>query len=85
MKEFFKFVEKEFLHIFRDTRTMLIVLVMPVVQIILFGFAISTDINNVRVDIVGDITDNKVREIAERIDNNKYLDVVSSACQREER
>lgn len=78
MKEFFKFVEKEFLHIFRDTRTMLIVLVMPVVQIILFGFAISTDINNVRVDIVGDITDSKVREIAERIDNNKYLDVVSS-------
>ena len=77
MKEFFKFVQKEFLHIFRDKRTILIVLVMPVVQIILFGFAISTDINNVRVDIVGDIRDNKVREIAERIDNNKYLDVVS--------
>lgn len=77
MKEFFKFVEKEFLHIFRDTRTMLIVLVMPIVQIVLFGFAISTDINNVRVDIVGDVSDNKVREIAERINNNKYLDVVS--------
>lgn len=77
MKEFFKFVEKEFLHIFRDKRTILIVLVMPVVQIILFGFAISTDINNVRVDVVGDINDNTVRDIAERIDNNKYLDVVS--------
>lgn len=77
MKEFFKFVEKEFLHIFRDKRTILIVLVMPIVQIILFGFAISTDINHIRVDIVGDITDNKVREIAERIDNNKYLDVIS--------
>lgn len=77
MKEFIKFIEKEFLHIFRDKRTILIVLVMPVVQIILFGFAISTDINNVRVDIVGDITDNTVREITERIDNNKYLDVVS--------
>lgn len=77
MKEFFKFIEKEFLHIFRDTRTILIVLIMPVVQIILFGFAISTDINSVRVDIVGDVSDTKVREIAERIDNNKYLDVVS--------
>lgn len=77
MKEFLKFVEKEFLHIFRDTRTMLIVLVMPVVQIILFGFAISTDINNVKVDIVGDLYDTKVREIADRINNNKYLDVVA--------
>ena len=77
MKEFFKFIEKEFLHIFRDIRTMLIVLVMPVVQIILFGFAISTDINNVKVDIVGDMSDAKVREIAERINNNKYLDVVA--------
>lgn len=77
MKEFFKFIEKEFLHIFRDSRTMLIVLVMPVVQIILFGFAISTDINNIRVDIVGDITDNNINIISERINNNKYLDVIS--------
>lgn len=77
MKEFFKFVKKEFLHIFRDGRTMLIVLVMPVVQIILFGFAISTDINNVRVDIVGDMADNHIKSISEKINNNKYLDVVA--------
>lgn len=74
MKEFIAFVKKEFRHIFRDKRTMLIVLVMPIIQIILFGFAISTEINNVRVDIVGDMSDPSVRRIAERIDNNKYLD-----------
>ena len=33
---------QEFYHIFRDLRTMLILLGMPVVQIILFGFAITT-------------------------------------------
>lgn len=77
MKEFFKLVGKEFRHIFRDRRTMLIVLVMPVVQIVLFGFAISTDIHQARVDIVGDIQDFQVRKIAERIDNSQYFDVVS--------
>ena len=44
MKQFIAFVKKEFYHIFRDRRTMLILLGMPVVQIILFGFAISTEV-----------------------------------------
>lgn len=75
MKEFLAFVKKEFLHIFRDKRTILIVLIMPIVQIILFGYAISTEIYNVRVDIVGDVTDPKIRKAVERIDNNLYLQI----------
>ena len=47
MKQFFSFVGKEFRHIFRDRRTMLILLAMPVVLIILFGFAITTEVNHV--------------------------------------
>ena len=43
MKQFITFVKKEFNHIFRDKRTILILLVMPVVQILLFGFAITTE------------------------------------------
>ncbi len=77
MKEFRKFITKEFLHIFRDRRTILIVLIMPIVQIVLFGFAVSTDINNARVDIVGDMGDRLVMQIAERMDNNRYLQVES--------
>ena len=42
MKQFIAFVRKEFRHILRDRRTMLILIGMPIVQIILFGFAIST-------------------------------------------
>ena len=53
MKEIFAFIQKEFRHIFRDRRTTLIVLVMPIVQIILFGFAISTEVHNAVVDVVG--------------------------------
>lgn len=69
MKEIFAFIQKEFRHIFRDRRTTLIVLVMPIVQIILFGFAISTEVHNAVVDVVGDPGDPVVRNIIDRIDN----------------
>lgn len=75
MKEIFAFIQKEFRHIFRDRRTTLIVLVMPIVQIILFGFAISTEVHNAVVDVVGDPGDPVVRDMIDRIDNNKYLSI----------
>ena len=74
MKEIAAFIKKEFLHIFRDARTMMIVLVLPVVQILLFGFAMSTEVNNAVVDILGDVNDPQVRMIVQRIDNNPYLE-----------
>ena len=52
MKQFISFIRKEFFHIFRDRRTMLILLGMPIVQIILFGFAITTEVKNVRVAVL---------------------------------
>ena len=52
MRGFGSFVRKEMLHILRDRRTMLIVLLMPVVQMLLFGFAISTEVNNVDFAVV---------------------------------
>lgn len=75
MKEFLAFIRKEFRHIFRDKRTILIVLVMPVVQIILFGFAISTEVHDARVDVVGDLNDPAVCYMTDRIDRNPYLEV----------
>ena len=73
MKEFAASVIKEFRHIFRDRRTILIAMVMPVVQIILFGFAVSTEVNDVRVVFCGDLSDPAVRSAVDRIDNNRYL------------
>lgn len=74
MKEIAAFIKKEFLHIFRDVRTMMIVLVLPIVQILLFGFAVSTEVNNAVVDILGDANDPQVRMIVQRIENNPYLE-----------
>lgn len=50
-KAFISFVHKEFLHIVRDNRTMLILLVMPVLMILLFGYAITTEVRNTRVAV----------------------------------
>ena len=73
MKQFIAFVKKEFYHIFRDRRTMLILLGMPVVQIILFGFAISTEVKNVRLAVLDPSNDVVTRKIIDRLDASEYV------------
>ena len=51
MKQFLAFVNKEFYHIIRDNRTLLVILGIPVVQILLFGFAINMEVQNIRVAV----------------------------------
>ncbi|MDR1524141.1 MAG: ABC transporter permease [Tannerella sp.] len=68
MAVFSAFVKKEFFHIFRDKRTILILLGMPVIQIVLFGFAISTEVKNINVAILVPVHDEITRQIIERID-----------------
>jgi ABC-2 type transport system permease protein len=74
-KTFFAFVRKEFYHILRDKRTILILLGMPVAQIILFGFALSTEIKNIKIAIVAPVQDELIRQIIQRIDASEYFDV----------
>ena len=72
---FLSFVKKEFFHIFRDTRTMLITLGMPVVQIILFGFAITTEVKNVRIAVLDPSHDLTTQLIINRLQASEYFDV----------
>ena len=76
MKQFWAFIKIEFFHIFRDRRTMLILLGMPVLQIILFGFAITTELNHSRVAVLDPSKDAVTTRITERIDENLYFSVV---------
>lgn len=77
MRQFIAFVKKEFYHIFRDRRTMLILLGMPVVQIILFGFAISTEVKNVRLAVLDPSNDVVTRKIIDRLDASEYFTVTA--------
>ena len=49
MRQFKSFVKKEFLQIFRDRRTLLILLAMPLVLVMALGYAIKTELNNARM------------------------------------
>ena len=75
MKQFFAFVEKEFYHIFRDKATMLIILLMPVVQVLIFGFAITTDIQNTEVAVVDLSNTPDSRGLIDKIDAGTYFHV----------
>jgi len=65
MKRFLGFVKKEFLHIFRDYRTLIILFGIPAAQILIFGFAVSTDIKNAG----GAILDLSNDEITQQLTN----------------
>jgi ABC-2 type transport system permease protein len=75
MKQFISFIKKEFYHILRDKRTMLILLVMPVVQIILFGFAISTEVRNAQIAIFDPSKDAITLRMKEQLQASPYFSV----------
>lgn len=76
---FLAFVAKEFRHILRDRRTMLILIGMPVVQILLFGFAISTEVRDTAVSVVTPVPSPATQRIAARLDASPYFRVVHRA------
>lgn len=73
MAIFQSLVKKEALHIMRDTRTMVITLLMPIVLLLLFGFAISTEVNDVMIAAVVDQHTDETRDILQRLSVNDYI------------
>lgn len=72
-QNFGSFVKKESLHILRDTRTMLVVMMIPVVLMVLFGFAISTEVNNIPVAVVAPNRTDGVEKAVDRLAHNEYF------------
>ena len=62
MKRFKGFITKEFYHIFRDKRSLFILFGMPIAQILLFGFAITNEINNVNIAILDKSKDTETQK-----------------------
>ena len=73
MKQFIAFVNKEFRHIIRDNRTLLIIIGMPIVEILLFGFAINMEVQNITVAFYDPSPDAITTGITERIKENSYF------------
>lgn len=75
MKAFFGFIVKEFYHIFRDRRTMLILFGMPLVQLLLFGYAIRNELNQADIAILDYSQDETTREITDKLLSTGYLNL----------
>jgi ABC-2 type transport system permease protein len=58
MKQFIAFVRKEFYHVLRDRKTLLILFGMPLVQILIFGFALTNEVKDTQIIVVDNAKDN---------------------------
>ena len=78
MEQFIAFVIKEARHIVRDKRTMLILFGMPTMLMLLFGFAISTDVRNVRTVVVTSQMDALTQAAVERLSASEYFTITAT-------
>ena len=84
MKQFIAFVIKETKHILRDKRTMLILFGMPVVMMLLFGFAITTDVKNVRTVVVTSEMLPRTQQVVERLAQSEYFMITQTVSTPQE-
>lgn len=82
MKQFITFVKKEFYHVLRDRRTLLILFGMPLAQILIFGFALTNEVKNARIVIVDHAKDDASRSIIDRIGASNYFEIREDVMDR---
>ena len=76
MNKFLAFVKKEFRHILRDKRTLLILLGMPVAQVIIFGYAINYDVKNLRTVVLDESRSYDSRELVAKMGATGYFRII---------
>ena len=73
MRAFRVFVQKEFYHILRDRWTTIILLALPILMIILFGFGITTEIRNTKFAVYDPAGDFTTRGIINKLESSEYF------------
>lgn len=75
MKQFLTFLKKEFAHVLRDKKTLLILFGMPIVQILIFGFALTNEVKNSRIVIVDYAKDESSQKLTAKIEASHYFEL----------
>jgi ABC-2 type transport system permease protein len=78
MKQLIVFVKKEFLEVFRDKQTLLMLFGLPIAQIVLFGFALSNEVKNSKLVVVDYSKDVVTTQIITKIAAGNYFDIEQS-------
>ncbi len=75
MKQLIVFIKKEFLQVFRDKSTLLLLFGLPIAQIVLFGFALSNEIKDSKIVVADYAKDAVTAQIINKIASSKYFDI----------
>src|SRR3954468_17145536 len=78
MKQFLTFVKKEFRHVFRDRKTLLMLLGLPIVQIVLFGFALTNEIKNTKMVVCDYARDIASQRLIEKFEASSNFEIEKS-------
>lgn len=84
MKQFVNFVKKEFSHVWRDKKTLLILFGMPVMQILIFGFALTNEVKNSKMIVMDQAKDLASQQIITKIAASRYFDLESQVLNHEQ-
>src|SRR5215204_3311941 len=75
MKQFITFLKKEFAHVLRDRKTLLILFGMPIAQILIFGFALTNEVKNANIVVVDYAKDESSRRLLTKIEASRYFEI----------
>lgn len=75
MKTLLSFIRKEFYHVLRDQKTLLILFGMPIMQVLIFGFALSNEVKDSNVLIVDQAKDQASQQIIQKIQASHYFKI----------
>ena len=75
MKQFLTFIKKEFAHVLRDRKTLLILFGMPIVQILIFGFALTNEVKNAKIIVMDEANDVATKQLIAKISASQYFEV----------
>ncbi len=78
MKQLLTFIKKEFWHVLRDKRTLFVLFGMPIVQVLLFGFALSTEVKNTKIGVLDQDKSQNSIDLISKIGNNQYFDLAQN-------
>src|SRR5690606_36021727 len=84
MKQLFVFIRKEFYHVFRDKRTLLIMFGLPIAQILLFGYAITSEVKNSHISISDNSRDANTEQLINKIKSSSYFIVDETSLSEQE-
>src|SRR6185312_7854808 len=75
MKQFLSFIKKEFAHVFRDRKTLIMLFGFPIIQIVLFGFALTNELKNANIVVVDNAKDLASQQIIDKLQGSKFFNV----------